>query len=71
VALASGKTLIEILTQSLVPIFVCLLFGYAAGRRNAVSNTNTRELVHSSLILSTALSILTLPLWIIFLNGAK
>jgi malonate transporter len=37
--------MIEILTQSLVPIFVCLLFGYAAGRRRVVSNTNTKELV--------------------------
>ena len=37
--------MIEILTDSLVPIFVCLLFGYGAGRRNVVSNTNIKELV--------------------------
>ena len=35
----------QILIQALVPIFVCLLFGYAAGRRNVVSNTNIKELV--------------------------
>jgi predicted permease len=29
------------------------------------------EVANSSLIVSTALSILTLPVWIIFLNGAK
>jgi len=37
--------MIQILTQSLVPIFVCLLFGYVAGWRNVVSNKNTKELV--------------------------
>ena len=35
----------QILIQSLVPIFVCLLFGYVAGLRGVVSNTNTKELV--------------------------
>lgn len=37
--------MIQILTQSLVPIFVCLVFGYVAGLRNVVGNRNTKELV--------------------------
>jgi predicted permease len=28
----------QILTQSLIPIFVCLLFGYAAGWMKVVNN---------------------------------
>lgn len=35
----------QILAQSLVPIFVCLLFGYVAGLRNVASNRNTQQLV--------------------------
>jgi malonate transporter and related proteins len=36
---------VQILTQDPIPLFVCLLFGYVAGRRNVASNTSTRELV--------------------------
>lgn len=35
----------QILTQSLIPIFVCLLFGYAAGWMKVVNNENPKELV--------------------------
>ena len=35
----------QILTQSLIPIFVCLLLGYAAGWMKVVNNENRRELV--------------------------
>ena len=35
----------QILTRSLIPIFVCLLFGYAAGSMKVVNNENPKELV--------------------------
>jgi malonate transporter len=35
----------QILTQSLIPIFVGLLFGYAAGWMKVVNNENPKELV--------------------------
>src|SRR6266403_4367149 len=37
--------MIELLANSLVPIFVGLLFGYAAGRRNIVDNKDVKTLV--------------------------
>ena len=52
----------QILTQSLIPIFVCLLIGASYGAKSEVAS--------SSLILSTDLSILTLPVWIVLLDGA-
>ena len=52
----------QILIQSLIPIFVGLLFGASDGAKSEVASW--------SLILSTALSILTLPVWIVLLDAA-
>jgi predicted permease len=37
--------MIELLANSLVPIFVGLLFGYAAGLRNVVDSKDVKTLV--------------------------